>query len=104
MKKWLLRVALWFITKYASSTVVESPHGDALLKYAGETVREIEGNGQLREVVRREGNIAFCPRCGQRPSADYRREEAFERIFGRFPEATPAEINFAIEFAHRSLP
>lgn len=91
MNKWLIRLVLWFASK-------KKLHG-----YARGIAQQIEKDASFRGVVKREGNIAFCPRCGQRPFADYRREEAFERILARFPEATPAEINFAVELAHRSL-
>lgn len=70
----------------------------AINLYALLVIRRIENDPKYRHVIDREGNISFCPRCGQTPTADYRKDEAFMEMSRRFPSAKRSDINFAIEW------
>ena len=79
------------------------PVSRKLMQHAMSIVKAIEADVRFKGVVTREGNIAFCPRCGQLPQSDYRHEQAFEAIALKFPSARRSDIHLAIELAHKVL-
>lgn len=69
-------------------------------KQAQLAVQMISENGKLRTLGEKEGQISFCPRCGQRPDQDVRHDEAFELAFGKLPPtARSKDLHFAVELA-----
>jgi hypothetical protein len=87
---------------FPSSAPVQTIDNDELLLSAArEIVTTIEKDPRHRAVVDREGNIQFCPRCGQKPASDYRKEEAFAMLYKKFPERKRSDLNWAIETAVR---
>ena len=77
------------------------PRPSDLSQVAATIVRNIQNDTRFLKVIERErgGNIAFCPRCGQKPWRDYRFEEAFTLLHAAFPNESRSSINLAIEWA-----
>ena len=94
MLTWLRHI--WLLLKLIRSVPSE------LFVKAVTVARDIERDKRIRPFIESQGgNISFCPRCGQRPDADYRHEQAFERIHATLPTYKSSDIHTAIELAHK---
>lgn len=87
----------WLLAEPKSAAA--EPAALSLEAAASRIVAAIETDPRYRAVVEREGNIQFCPRCGQKPWRDYRCEEAFAQLTLAFPDEKRSDIYYAIELA-----
>lgn len=73
----------------------------ALYKKAEAAVKQVGADSGLRQLGNKEGQVSYCPRCGQRPDRDVRHDEAFERAFGGIePSSRLKDMHFAVELAN----
>src|SRR5574341_1231307 len=85
----------------ASNVIAVVEIAAAILDVAEQLVARVENDPRYKQLIANEarGNIAFCPRCGQKPWRDYRCEEVFAGLFKRFPNAHRSDLYLAIEVA-----
>lgn len=100
---WSFLKLLWEIRSTAELQILLKIHRlmlSQLFFRAKEAVNTIAQNGSLCELGQKEGQVSYCPRCGQRPEYDVRHDEAFEFAHGRLaPRDRSLELHFAIELA-----
>ena len=71
-------------------------------KASDEAVLEVAQDLKLQHATALQGNVSYCPRCGQRPDGDRRFEEARELLFSKIPINTVRRVDadFCLAFAY----
>lgn len=85
-----LKVLFWLWWFMASRTY----------RAAQQAAKKVAEDAAMQRLGQAEGQVSYCPRCGQRPDHDVRHDEAFELAFNSLKKrATDGDIHFAVELA-----
>ena len=71
-----------------------------LYQTAKAAVQSTSANRVLNEAALSESEVSFCPRCGQRPQDDRRKEEARLLVYATHPNAKRADVDFSLSLAY----